>query len=223
MSSVGYFLPGRERRGLHDQPVHHGAVLARRREVLGRARAAARASSSSFCFVSLRSAPLSSAYTSGGSRRRSPTSTARLPSAPERHVRRPTRRPVVSFSTAPPAVGDARRRTRRGRRSTVKSSALAVGRPPDRARHRRDRAPRSGRVGRAAGRRDDRQLVQVVGVVLRLVALQVGDPLAVGAPRRPAAVAAGVRRQLPRLAPAFASTTKMSVSSVRSGSGRRAC
>ena len=43
------------------------------------------------------------------------------------------------------------------------------------------------------------QQIGAVGAKLRLVALQVRDPLSIGTPRRASAVAAGVRCQLARL------------------------
>ena len=73
---------------------------------------------------------------------------------------------------------------------------LAVSAPENRPGHRPIEGGRQD-LGRAAGRRNHRQLVDVVGRVLRFLALQVGDPLSVGTPDRPAGIRADERRQLP--------------------------
>ena len=189
---------------LDDQAVHLGAVLALRLEVLGRSRAAARCRSGPLWCVSRRSAPFSSAYTSGGVRRR-------------RHQHGEAGRPCRGSARAPTVALSRDRRTARssiprpGTRATfcVRSSceqerqALAVGRPRH-ARHgaierRHQDRRRGGRTGRRRRvRRDDHQLVHVVGAVLVDVAEQHREPRAVGAPHRTAALALGRARELPR-------------------------
>ncbi len=186
-------LPGHVGRRLHEQAVDEGAVLARGREVLRRPQLQLRQQG----VVDLRQlaqlARLERVHLRcfGGR------------AAQHRQVAVRAQRQVRHRA---PRAGQLLHGAARGRGPADVHDAvvtdreverLAVGRPGERAVHRA--VERRGEDLRlAAPGRDDGELLELIGREARLVALNVGDPLAVRAPRRAPAVGADERRELLR-------------------------